>query len=136
MAERNVVPSAPERRKGALSEETVKDMVALQKADLEVRSKELDIRLHEMQSNAKTAESMIGAQERDREAQRVHVQKTNFHRLFFWGFIVLAITTLVILGMYLGRDALILDLTKIAAGILAGYGVGRTQAAKSNDSDD
>ena len=120
----------------ALSEETVNKLIAQQAGELELRHKEIDLRAMELRTNSAQAEKIIGAQERDREAERTHVRKTNRDRYYFFGIIALAVATLIGFGMYLGKDQLIEDVVKVLVGGLGGYGIGRLKNKSKSSEDD
>lgn len=123
----NELVPAPESSPPKLSEDTVKQLIAQQAREMELRSKELDLRAIEMHTSSAQAEKILGAQERDREAERTHVRKSNRERFCFLSFLVIAIVALLWVGMYLGKDQLIEDVVKVVIGGVGGYGLGRAR---------
>jgi len=130
---------APRRRGPDVSDETFRLMVEQQGRETEVRKAEIDLRLQELKNNSAHAEKILGAQERDREAERVHVRKSIQTKLLFAGFCVLLLVGLIVAGMYMGKDALISDILKVLGGVVAGalggYGYSRIES-KSGSQDD
>ena len=123
----------------AVSEETVGRMLEQQQRETEVRRQELDLRAQEMRYNSAHAEKILGAQERDREAERSHDRKKVSYLLLFAGFCILLFVALVLIGMYMGKDNLVQDFMKVVGGIVAGafggYGLAQGKKKKETEED-
>jgi hypothetical protein len=111
--------SVPVKASG-FSEETLSRLIEQQARETEVRKLEINMRLEELRHNTAHAEKILGAQERDRNAERAFDLKTKRERLIFAGVCVFLIVALVLSGMYLDKDAFVGDFLKIFGGIVAG----------------
>lgn len=93
--------------------------------------------MQELRNNSAHAEKILGAQERDREAERVHERKKDKHRYGFAALCVVLLVTLIVGGMYFNKDALIGDILKVLggaiAGALGGYGISRIEPRQKAD---
>lgn len=112
-----------------LSEESLSKLLDLTSRETEVRKAEIDLRLHEIQHNSAHAEKILGAQERDRVSERAHELEKTKSKYWFAGFSICLLCVIMLVAMYLGKDALLLELVKLlgafAAGTFGGYGIGR-----------
>ncbi len=126
--------SVPAKRP-ELSDEAVGKLIEQQARETEVRKLEVDLRLQELRHTSAHAEKILGAQERDREAERNHERRKERAKLIFAAFCILALVALVVLGMYLGKDELISDILKVLggaiAGALGGYGYSKVETKTS-----
>jgi cation transport ATPase len=136
VANPNKANAAPVVRQANLAPETIDRMVEQQMAETEVRRLELDLRMQELKHTSAHAEKILGAQERDREAERSHERKKNRYHLLFAGFCVLLLVGLIVAGMHMGKDALISDILKVLggaiAGALGGYGFSKAEASRKD----
>jgi hypothetical protein len=91
-----------------------------------------------LQRTNRKAPITLGAQERDRNAERDFDLKKGRSKLLFAAFCIGLVVLLLLLGMYMGKDALISDLVKILGGLLAGAlgGYGYSRAETSGDKKD
>ena len=121
-----------------MSDETFTMLLAQQARETEVRRAEIDLRMHELKNNSAHAEKILGAQERDREAERHHERRKTQYRLAFSGFCVVMLVGLVVGGMYMDKDALVGDILKVMAGAIAGAlgGYGYSQSKQKTGPED
>jgi len=122
-----------------LDSATIQKLIEQQARDTELRRLELDLRAQELKHTSAHAEKILGAQERDREAERVHERSKAKYRFLFATFCIGCLICLVIAGMYLDKDQLVGDVLKVLtgaiAGALGGYGYSRIQMTSSADTD-
>lgn len=122
-----------------ITEETLKSLLDVQSKELEVRAKEVELRVRELDSNAAHAEKILNAQERDRQNERDHVFKRDVVRYVLCGVSVLGLVVVILIGMYLNKDALVSDILKIISGAvlgaIGGYGLGKSKGKSSSDSE-
>ena len=120
-----------------LSPESIDRLIQVQSHDIEVRRSEVQLRMQELQHTSAHAEKILGAQERDREASRVHERKRELVRAVFGLILSAAVISVVICAMVMGKDALaervIICVTSIICGALGGYGVGSQKAKEPSD---
>ncbi|WP_431113114.1 hypothetical protein [Variovorax paradoxus] len=99
-----------------------------------MRSKEMDLRIRELDNNTAHAEKILLTQERDRQNERLHVFRRDIVKICLIGFGVLALVVVMLVGMYLNKDALVSDILKIVSGAvlgaLGGYGLGKSKGKK------
>lgn len=111
-------------------------MLEQQARETDVRRLEVDLRLQELKHSSAHAEKILGAQERDREAERSHERKKTRYQLAFAGFCVLALVALIVAGMFLNKDALVGDILKVLAGAIAGalggYGYSKVESRRDD----
>lgn len=123
----------------ALSEETIKQLIVQQGHEAQLRGTELQIRKQELEYQSKHATDILGAQERDRENERKHDRKKEHAKLIFAAFCVIVLVSLIALGMYLGKDALVNDILKVfgglVAGALGGYGYSKVETKKKEEAE-
>ncbi len=105
-----------------LTDETLRDLLAVQKQELAIRIKEIDRDNAEISLNKSVAQQSIEAQERDRKhdrEERTKRQKTHQN------FVLLAVVAALIFSgyaMHVGQSALVLDLVKLIVGFVGGMG--------------
>jgi cation transport ATPase len=137
MATENKSPRPVAVKPPPVSDETVQLLLQQQARETEVRRAELDLRAQELRNNSAHAEKILGAQERDREAERRHERSKAQYRLWFAGFCVLMLVGLVVGGMYLNKDQLVGDILKVLAGAIAGalggYGYAQSKPPKQTE---
>jgi len=79
----------------------------------------------------------LHAQERDRDAARVHIRKVRYADLLFAALAAVLVAGLVITAMIMDKDALAADLLKITisliAGAVGGYGFARARRYGAED---
>jgi len=123
-----------------LSEQTIQNLLEVQSKELSLRSKEMDLRLREMDNNSAHAEKILPAQERDREAGRAHERKIGLYNTVFASLALIALAAVIVIGMFLNKDALVSDIIKIVSGLVVGafggYGYAKVKAQEKSDEDD
>lgn len=127
----------PAQRNGApnISEETVKEMIAVQKQTLTIKLKELERDSAEIEFNKKIAQSSIDAQERDRKHEREENTKRQSHKYYFGLAIVILIFAFSAYALHLGRTDILMDVLKVVVGFVGGLGFA-TYKTRSRDKDD
>lgn len=130
--EDNQAPLVP-----ALSEATINRLLDQQAQEATLRSQELAIRKQELDYQSKHASDILGAQERDREAQRLHTRKLWSGRLRFVGFLAVVLLAFAVWGIWRDKEAVVKDILQIvlgfAAGAMSGYGIGRAKKKSEYD---
>jgi len=120
-----------------LSEETVKRVFDIQLLEVRNRAEELQLRNKELEHNSAHAQEILHAQERDRNAARVHIRKLRYVNLIFAALATVLVASLVTAAMMLDKDELAADLLKItislAAGAVGGYGFARSRRYDTDD---
>lgn len=61
-----------------ISEDTIQNLLEVQRLELKNRSEEIQLRHRELDHNSSHAEKILQAQERDRDATRSHVRKVGY----------------------------------------------------------
>jgi len=106
----------------ALTEETLKELLSVQKHELTVRLKEVERDSAEINLNRTVAQQSIEAQERDRKHEREELTKRQRTRQ---NFMLLALAGLLVFSayaMFVGQSALVLDFAKVVVGFVGGMG--------------
>jgi Flp pilus assembly protein TadB len=116
-----------------ISESTIQRMLSLQESRITLELKQADIQLKELDHNQKIADKSIDAQASDRKDERAVNKTVQMHRLIFAAFIVLIIVCLIVFALYLGKEAIVLDIVKVLCGFAGGYGISSYISAKSKD---
>ena len=116
-----------------ISESTIQRMLSLQESRITLELKQADIQLKELDHNQKIADKSIDAQASDRKDERAVNKTVQMHWLIFAAFIVLVIVCLIVIALYLGKEAIVLDIVKVLCGFAGGYGVSSYISAKSKD---
>ena len=121
----------------ALSEDTLKDLLQVQKQELSIRLEEVRRDNAEISLNQSVAKQSIEAQERDRKHEREEVTKRIKSQQRFAISIVVLILMFIGFALYLGKTEIVMDLAKLAFGFAAGMGYQayRSQARKKSDED-
>jgi hypothetical protein len=130
---KSITPTRPPN----LSEEQLTKFLEWQSQETQVRRSEIELRHEELRHNSAHAEKILGAQERDRNAERQFELEKVRTRLMFAGFCILGLIGLILVGLYLGKDALVTDLIKdlgiFLAGAASGYGYSRAKPRREPD---
>jgi hypothetical protein len=125
----------PAPRPLEFSESTLNKILDQQVREAELRETELGLRAQELQVSSAHAEKILGVQERDRNAERDFDLKRERWRLCFAGFCVFLLVVLMLLGMYMEKDAFVNDLLKILGGLvmgaIGGYGYAKMEAGRN-----
>ena len=132
----NALEHIPDAPLPQISEDTIKQMIAQQGREAELRSKELDLRAMELRNSSAHAEKILGAQERDREAERTHFRKSNRDRYYFLAFCGLLVIALIMWGIYMGKDQFIEDVVKVLVGGVGGYGFAHVKGKRKPSDED
>jgi hypothetical protein len=98
--------------------------LSVQERELQVRMRQMELESSDRTNHKEIALASITAQKDDRKDERQHRAL-----LYRWGtvaalVIALAVICVIVLAMKWNKDALIGDLVKIVAGLLAGTGLG------------
>lgn len=120
-----------------LSEDTIKQMLGVQAAEIQLRRDELELRGQELKHNKDYAEKMLSAQERDRADERNHSAKTFRYRLIATVIALGAILAFCGYAVSAGKDELVKDIIKMVLPSLvtgvAGYYVGKNKKDESSE---
>jgi len=120
-----------------LSEDTIRRVFDIQLLEIRNRTEELQLRNKELEHNSAHAQEILHAQERDRNAARVHIRKLRYGNLIFAALATVLVTALVTAAMVLDKDQLAADLLKITisivAGAVGGYGFARSRRYNVDD---
>ena len=115
----------PGRNGGAqqISEETLRELLSVQKQEIALRLKEVERDSSEISLNKSVAQQSIEAQERDRKHNREE-QTRRQQKLYVF---ILALVCIVLAfagwAMHEGQAALVLDLVKVVLGFVGGMGL-------------
>jgi len=122
-----------------LSEDTIRRVFEIQLLEIRNRTEELQLRNRELEHNSTHAQEILRAQERDRDAARLHVRKLRYVNLIFVALVTVLVTALVVVAMTMDKDELAADLLKITlsltAGAVGGYGFARSRRYSADDVD-
>jgi hypothetical protein len=121
-----------------LSEETVREIIALQRNELTIKQKELEARAEEMRFRGRhidherdLAKTSIEAQERDRAGERKHAQTLHIVYAIVGSVITLAVIVLLALIIQEGHAEQVIDVLKMmvsgGVGLAAGYAWGKSK---------
>jgi hypothetical protein len=80
--------------------------------------------------NQKIADKSIDAQASDRRDERAVNKTVQMHRLVFAAFIVMVTVVLIVFALFIGKEAIVLDIVKVLCGFAGGYGVSSYISAK------
>lgn len=132
-------PNQPPARQGnhlpQLTDETLRELLAVQKQELVLRAKEVERDHAEINHNQSVAKQSIEAQERDRKHEREEqTKRQKTHQNFLLLAIVLALA-FAAYCLYTGQAVLVLDLVKVVFGFLGGMGYWAVRQNKHNPSD-
>lgn len=123
--------------KTQLSEPTVNRMLDAQARDQELKARELVIRQDELKAQSEFAHKMLAAQVGDRQGERTHVSRLLVIKLSATGAALVLLLGFLGYGLYLGKDAIVMDTIKIVlstvVGAFGGYGY---RAHKDRQKDD
>jgi len=120
-----------------INEETFRQVLEVQVQDIRNRTEELQLRHRELEYNSSHAQDILHAQERDRDAARVHIRKVRYANLIFASLATTLVAAIVVVAMMMDKDALAADLLKITislvAGAVGGYGFARSRRYDADD---
>jgi cation transport ATPase len=123
----------------ALSDDTVRQLIAQQAQEATLRSQELQIRKAELDHQSKHALEILAAQERDREKERMHQRTVDRNKMIFLGTVLAAIVAFSCFGLYLNKDGIVRDILQTVLGVVlgsvGGYGYARVQQKREDRAD-
>ncbi len=100
---------------------------------------EIDLRSQELKYNSAHAEKILGAQERDRNAEREFELEKERAKLIFAIACIALVSIIIIFGMYMDKDALVADIVKIFSGavlgMIGGYGYARVSLGANRNAE-
>lgn len=106
----------------ALTDETIKELLSVQKQELAIRLAEVQRDNTEISHSQSIAKQSIEAQERDRKHDREEVTKRQQSQQWFTLAIVIILMGFASYAIYSGQTALILDIVKVIVGFAGGMG--------------
>ena len=129
----------PPVRPPELSQEAILKLVEQQSKETDVRMAEIDLRSQEWKYNSAHAEKILGAQERDRNAEREFELEKERAKLIFAIACIALVSIIIIFGMYMDKDALVADIVKIFSGavlgMIGGYGYARVSLGANRNAE-
>lgn len=117
----------------ALTEDTLKELLSVQKQELALRLEEVRRDNAEIAHNQSIAKQSIEAQERDRKHEREEITRRQGSQQRFVTVVVVALLGFSGFALYIGQSALVLDVLKIVAGFAGGMGYQAYRSAKKNE---
>jgi VIT1/CCC1 family predicted Fe2+/Mn2+ transporter len=122
------------------SPDVVRDLVKVGVEQIRVRKQELDLQEKDSQRQYDFAKQALSVQAEDRRHAREHRRKRTNDRYLFVGVLFLLGVAMVIALSYMDKDALAMEVTKLAAtflaGGLSGYGLSKARARPETDSEE
>lgn len=119
-----------------LSEETLKNLLDVQKQELVLRLKEIERDNAEINLNKSVAQQSIDAQERDRKHEREEqTKRQRTHQ----NFVLIAIGCALVFSafaLYVGQAGIVLDLVKVIVGFIGGMGYAAARTYRHRRDDD
>lgn len=106
----------------AISEDTVKELLAVQRQELSLRLEEVKRDSAEIAHNQSIAKQSIEAQERDRKHEREEVTKRQSSSQWFILLVTLVVVVFAGYALYIGKEAVVLDVVKVLIGFAGGMG--------------
>lgn len=120
----------------ALTNETIGELIAVQKQQLTIRLEEIRLESAELGHNQSIAKQSIETHERDRKHNREEITKRQQSTQWFVFAIVVAMLAFSGFAIYAGQSAMVIDVLKIIAGFAAGMGFQAYRSYKKKESDD
>lgn len=120
----------------ALTEDTVKDLLQVQKQDIALRLEEVRRDTAEIAHNQSIAKQSIEAQERDRKHEREEVTKRQGSRQLFVGAVVIALLLFSGYAISIGQSNIVLDIMKVVIGFAGGMGYQAYRAYRDREDED
>jgi hypothetical protein len=121
------------------SEETVRQLIAQQAQEANLRGQELQIRKQELDYQSKHALEILAAQERDREKERKHLRAIDRNKMIFLGIVLVVIVLFAGVGLYLNKDGIVRDILQMVlsavVGSVGGYGYAKVQQQRQEESE-
>jgi len=112
----------------SLSPEIISQIVENQSKELELRAQEISIQKQIDNNSLEFSIKALEAQVTDRRLQRDYNKYLNRNHYFFISLLIIAIVTVIIISLYLDKEAIAIEIIKaivfILAGGIGGYGLG------------
>nr|WP_321399395.1 hypothetical protein [uncultured Desulfobacter sp.] len=121
----------PARNQGAQQQkqappELIQRFLEVQSRELDIKVRELELEAQREKNNKAVAEISIKANLDDRSDERTHVEKVSRYGMILIGFIVTLFAAVACYCLYLGKEALLMKVAEIiaifAAGFFTGFG--------------
>jgi hypothetical protein len=119
-----------------LTDETLRELLSVQKQELALRVKEVGRDNAEINLNKSVAQQSIEAQERDRKHDREELTKRQKTHQNYTLLILLLILTFSGYAMHIGQTAIVLDILKIIIAFVGGMGFQAYRNNKNKSLDD
>lgn len=120
----------------ALTNETIGELIAVQKQQLTIRLEEIRLESAELGHNQSIAKQSIETHERDRKHNREEITKRQQSTQWFAGAVVVAMLVFSGYAVSAGQTALVVDLIKIIAGFAGGMGFQAYRSYKKPESEE
>ena len=120
----------------ALTNETIQDLLSVQKQELSIRLEEVRRDNAEISHNQSIAKQSIDAQERDRKHNREEITKRQKNSQLFVMAVIVAILVFAGYAIFSGQTDLVLDILKIIVGFAGGMGYQAYKTYNKPDTDD
>ncbi|MEN6538909.1 MAG: hypothetical protein ABFC67_04790 [Mizugakiibacter sp.] len=115
----------------------LEQLVENQKQEIALKANELELEKQRDNNNLSWARESLAAQERDRKHERECQRDKQKDRQRFVLFLLGIIAAVVLVALWLGKDAVATEIAKavvfVAAGSIGGYGYARSKAEPSAD---
>jgi len=116
--------------------EQTAELLKIQKQELELKIKELNIQQQEITTQAKYAEQVLQAQINDRNNERQHIRKMQIIYMVVLVVLVMFVMLFLVYSLKLGYAnnafTIIKDIFKVAVGAISGYGYARFKNGNNN----
>lgn len=119
-----------------LTDETLRELLSVQKQELALRVKEVERDNAEINLNKSVAQQSIEAQERDRKHDREELTKRQKTHQNYTLLILLLILAFSGYAMHIGQTAIVLDILKIIIAFVGGMGFQAYRNHKNKSLDD
>lgn len=119
-----------------LTDETLRELLSVQKQELALRVKEVERDNAEINLNKSVAQQSIEAQERDRKHDREELTKRQKTHQNYTLLILLLILAFSGYAMHIGQTAIVLDILKIIIAFVGGMGFQAYRNHKNKPLDD
>lgn len=119
-----------------LTDETLRELLSVQKQELALRVKEVERDNAEINLNKSVAQQSIEAQERDRKHDREELTKRQKTHQNYTLLILLLILVFSGYAMHIGQTAIVLDILKIIIAFVGGMGFQAYRNNKNKSLDD
>lgn len=129
--------SQPKKQIGqnSISEETLRELLAVQRQKLEVDLKQAEIANRQQDQNMKLADKTISAQLEDRKDARTKQIQKDRNTYVFIGAVIGLILLFSVYALSVGKEAIVLDLVKLIVGFAGGFGFGWYKRSKKQNTE-